>query len=428
MDKPGRNAPCPCGSGKKYKQCCLARETSARPGAALTAASQLVEADAHPDATGRLVGSGRVRRPRVALAMIARDGAEKIGRCLESVRGVVDEIVVVDTGSTDATRAVAASYGARVYDYAWADDFAAARNDALARAWTAGADWALVLDHDEWLVGDAAGALRAAVAGGPALGQIRIVNTFEQDGQLKDNRQSTARLLPRGVKYRGRIHEQPLSDLPHRATGIEAHHDGYLRSDKSERNLPLLLRALAEDGDNPYVVFQIAQQYRVARKYELAAPYYARAYATITRREGYAPNLIVDYLYNCIQLGDYDAALSVARAEQRYLVDFPDFHFVCGILYMHRAPEGADPFELIKEAYTTCLALGETKRYDGIVGTGSFQAAHNLGSFYEALGNKRMAAVFYERAAAQDFQPAIERLEALRYHDALSRTGSLKGA
>jgi len=426
MDKPGRNAPCPCGSGKKYKQCCLARETSARPGTALTAASQLVEADAHPDATGRLVGSGRVRRPCVALAMIARDGAEKIGRCLESVRGVVDEIVVVDTGSTDATRAVAASYGARVYDYAWADDFAAARNDALARAWTAGADWALVLDHDEWLVGDAAGALRAAVAGGPALGQIRIVNKFEQDGQIRFANAFVPRLLPRGTRYQGRIHEQPVVNGPTWDTAIEAHHDGYFQTDKSKRNMRLLNRALEERGADPYLLFHLGRQHRNARRYDLAAPYYEQGYALLTRREPFAANLIVDYIYNCMALRAYDTALAVALAEEEYLQDFPDFHLVRGLLYMEYTAAAPDDVRLykIKDAFMTSLALGETKRYYSVQGAGGFLAAYNLGSFYDQLGDKRLALVFYERAAADGFQLAVERLAVLTGAAAMSGSPS----
>ena len=76
--------------------------------------------------------------PRLALVVIARDEARRIGRLLDSVRPWVDEMLVLDTGSADGTAAVARAHGARVEHFAWCDDFAAARNRAL--AW-AGADW-----------------------------------------------------------------------------------------------------------------------------------------------------------------------------------------------------------------------------------------------------------------------------------------------
>src|SRR4051794_7642346 len=87
------------------------------------------------------------RMAKVALVMIARDEARCIERCLASVRAHVDEMLVLDTGSTDGTPELARCAGARVASFAWCDDFAAARNAALVLA---DADWSLVLDADEW--------------------------------------------------------------------------------------------------------------------------------------------------------------------------------------------------------------------------------------------------------------------------------------
>ena len=82
---------------------------------------------------------------RIALVMIARNEARCIERCLRGARAWVDEMWVLDTGSTDATAMIAARCGARVAHFRWVDDFAAARNAALALT---EADWCLVLDAD----------------------------------------------------------------------------------------------------------------------------------------------------------------------------------------------------------------------------------------------------------------------------------------
>ena len=74
-----------------------------------------------------------VDRARVSLTMIVRDEENNLSRCLESVQGLFDEIVVLDTGSKDRTIEIARSFGARVFDFVWVDDFAAARNAALAQ-------------------------------------------------------------------------------------------------------------------------------------------------------------------------------------------------------------------------------------------------------------------------------------------------------
>ena len=86
---------------------------------------------------------------RLGLAMIVRNEADCLGACLESVRGVFDEIVVVDTGSTDRTKEIASSYGARVLDFTWIDDFAAARNFAFD---SANSEWVMWLDADDVLL------------------------------------------------------------------------------------------------------------------------------------------------------------------------------------------------------------------------------------------------------------------------------------
>ena len=85
---------------------------------------------------------------RISLCMIVKDEEEMLPRCLESVRGAVDEIIVVDTGSSDRSVDIAREYGASVVEFAWCEDFAAARNAGLERA---SGDWILFLDADEAL-------------------------------------------------------------------------------------------------------------------------------------------------------------------------------------------------------------------------------------------------------------------------------------
>ncbi len=92
----------------------------------------------------------------LSLAMIVKNEAARLPRCLSSVKNVVDELVIVDTGSSDDTVAIAQSFGATVYPWTWTDDFAAARNYGLAQ--THG-DWILVLDADEVLIPDCVPAL-----------------------------------------------------------------------------------------------------------------------------------------------------------------------------------------------------------------------------------------------------------------------------
>ncbi len=86
------------------------------------------------------------RKATISLTMIVKNEEANISKCLRSVAGLFDEIVVVDTGSTDRTVEIAREFGGRVFDFVWVDDFAAARNAALARAT---GDCAFWLDADD---------------------------------------------------------------------------------------------------------------------------------------------------------------------------------------------------------------------------------------------------------------------------------------
>lgn len=82
----------------------------------------------------------------ISLCMIVRDEENGLGRCLDGVKDIADEIVIVDTGSTDRTKEIAAEYGAVIYDFEWIDDFAAARNEAFSKATK---EYILWLDADD---------------------------------------------------------------------------------------------------------------------------------------------------------------------------------------------------------------------------------------------------------------------------------------
>jgi len=87
-----------------------------------------------------------MNNPSISLCMIVKNESKNLARCLDSVHSIVDEIIIVDTGSEDNTREIALSYGANVYEYEWCDDFASARNFAISYA---RGEWILSLDADE---------------------------------------------------------------------------------------------------------------------------------------------------------------------------------------------------------------------------------------------------------------------------------------
>jgi len=147
---------------------------------------------------------------RLAAVLIVRDEAARLPGCLRSLAGVVDEIVVHDTGSVDGTVAIARAAGAAVHEGHWDDDFARARNVGLDLAT---APWVLVLDADERVgAGPDPAALRDLLAATTAdVLTVDVRNAYPEE-LGGDYRHPGPRLLRRDtVRYRGRVHEQPVS-------------------------------------------------------------------------------------------------------------------------------------------------------------------------------------------------------------------------
>ena len=206
----------------------------------------------------------------LSACLIVRDEAKRLPRCLRSLQGVVDEIVVLDTGSTDDTIAIARGFGAKVETFAWVDDFSAARNAALALAT---GDWVLAIDADEWISSAAGLSVRMAEKDVLAY-RIKLVNHLDA---ARREPESLTRLFRRrpDIRFRGRIHEQVTESvaalvgegrgrwLAYESFVIE--HDGYLESTKTEkdkraRNIALLERALSEDPGDTYVRYKLATE------------------------------------------------------------------------------------------------------------------------------------------------------------------------
>lgn len=166
-----------------------------------------------------------VQAPVLTAVLIVRDEQDSLPLCLASLRGVVDDVLVADTGSVDATVDVAAAMGARVVHVPWTDDFAAARNAALREART---DWVLHLDADEVVTAVDGTALRTAL--GTADGLVAQVHHLGADGRTVQRRTTVFRRSR--LHWVGRVHEhlEPVSGsadlrpLP----GLLLQHSGHL--------------------------------------------------------------------------------------------------------------------------------------------------------------------------------------------------------
>ncbi len=191
----------------------------------------------------------------LSAALIVRDESLVLEECLVSVRDVVDEIVIVDTGSVDDTREIARRHRARVIDHEWRDDFALARNLALDAAQ---GDWILYIDADERLHHRGRADVERMLAGAREVAFRLLLRPDSRSTPYREYR--LWRQDPR-IRFVGQIHEKvtpaisaiatidrrPISDCD-----LLLEHVGYDgdQTHKHRRNLPLLRAELDRDPDN----------------------------------------------------------------------------------------------------------------------------------------------------------------------------------
>jgi tetratricopeptide (TPR) repeat protein len=351
---------------------------------------------------------------KLSLVLIAKNEARCLARCLKSVRTIADETIVTDTGSTDDTVEIAGEYGATVSHFDWINDFAAARNFALAQA---AGEWLLVLDADEFASAILAREIRVFIQGPPRIGRLQIVSDFRHHNQVQRSRTFISRLFPRGAHFEGRIHEQLVSPLPRVNLQGELGHDGYLETSKTGRNMEILQAEIAREPQNAYLHFQLALEFASLEQPQNAFDCLQKARAYLQPSDPFAPNVIVDFLYAAMELKHFEAGLEAIRAAENQLADFPDFHHACGLFYMKYVgnnPAGhISDLPKIEQSFQRCLVLGETDKYKSVLGSGSFLASYNLGVFYHVFGDHARARNCLDISARQGYAPAAALLKKL---------------
>ena len=208
---------------------------------------------------------------KISACYIVKNCAKDLERSLKSFAEFVDEIVVVDTGSTDSTVSVAENFGAEIFYQAWADDFSAPRNLALSKA---AGDWIIFLDADEFFANGTGRNLRFAVEKAEEFRQhgmlVQLVNVDADAGNKILGADFVLRIFKnsRGLHYVGKIHEElrpALSQItfapPQLLTIFHTGYSAGINRAKAERNLKMLLAELDETSEPQRIYGYIAESY-----------------------------------------------------------------------------------------------------------------------------------------------------------------------
>jgi len=334
--------------------------------------------------------------------MIVRNEAERLSHCLESVRDLVDEMVVLDTGSTDETVAIAQSFGATVGSYKWNDDFAAARNAALEQVT---GDWVLVLDADETLVEAAIPAIRQSIANDNLL----VVNLVRHEiGAEQSPYSLVSRLFRRhpAVRFDRPYHaliddsvltlkEQEahwqVADLPMVAIAHAGYEPGTIsQQNKAARAQAALERYLANHPDDVYAHSKLGAIYVQANDFEHGLATLKRGLKLQEQQPSANPHLTYELHYHLGIARTRQSLPELALSHYRVALKQPigDRLKLGAALNLGNLLKASGNLDAAREMYETCIQIDA-----------DFARAHfNLGTVLRAMGKPQQAIAHYERA------------------------------
>lgn len=213
----------------------------------------------------RILANTLKAKPTISACMIVKNEQELLPDCLESIRDWVDEIVIVDTGSTDQTLAIAASYGAKIFHQKWEGNFSKHRNYSIEKATS---DWILIIDADERFINEDIDIILNQIY--KVDYDIIAINVYNVSGKYEEKVTSLAsvRLFKRNLnlRYTGIVHNQLEIDpsIPVVRTKARIKHLGYGLTEekmaaKAKRTIDLLEKQIQEKPDFAFAYFNYAQ-------------------------------------------------------------------------------------------------------------------------------------------------------------------------
>lgn len=351
----------------------------------------------------------------VSACLIVKNESKNLARCLNSLKQVVDEIVVVDTGSTDDTVEIAKSFGATIGHFDWCDDFSAARNHSLELAT---GHWALWIDADEELTPESAAAIERAVVrphfGGFA---IEIVNYTDDRSEAAQYVHTPVRLFRHepSIRFTNRIHEQIVPSFSELGLpwaylkGARLMHYGYRPTEmeergKIQRTISLVERELEEDPTNAFQWFNLANAYTAANDFPNAEKAAAMCAKHLEGRDQMGP---LNYQLWSNALLKQDRAAEAAKVcNEADRLGFGgllnDFERANAYLRLGLADEGL-------EAANRCLAAEWPSDMTGDMSIAEYKRYIVRGQLLAMLNQYDEALAMFDKALAVDpgYGPAI---------------------
>jgi tetratricopeptide (TPR) repeat protein len=362
----------------------------------------------------RMIERALATGPRISLCMIVKDEEEMLPSALDSVKGTVDEIIVVDTGSSDRTVEIARAHGAKVYHHAWENDFSKARNQSIEYAT---GDWILILDADERLDRESAPLVRKIAASCAQEAVSFSVYNIDLDNDHVSFLPSVRMFRNgRGYGYTGIVHNQINlpRECPVMRAPVRIDHYGYTPSiaearRKFQRTTALLEKQLEADPDDAFAHFNMAQILRGGAQAVAYAPLIIAHATRVTELIGPDERAHLHILLMAYhQLASshflqeqYEEAEAACRKALELRPDFIDALMTLGhtLSIRRRYDEAREAFLAYLRARRAYREEEETAGFILLNLATQHQAHYGLGLIEEALGHYDVALEWYGKVA-----------------------------
>lgn len=343
----------------------------------------------------------------LSLCMIVKNEENTLGRCLESVKDIVDEIIIVDTGSTDNTVKIAESYGSKVFFYKWDNSFANARNYSLSKA---SKDWILIMDADDEIKSEDKIKVLELINDNNTKLNAYFGETLSYSGNYTDyNIYSNLNIRfiknNKGYKFVGDIHEQIMpgdEDAKKQAflgiVDIKFYHYGYLndtikQKNKRKRNMEIIEKLLKENPNNPFMLYNMGVEYSAKGDYLEALYYLKKAYANFNPSLGFGAKLILKMISCNEMLQRFDECLNLIEVGLSYYPTCTDYEFYRANIF-YRQNKYASAIDSAKK----CISMGEPPiLLKEVSGVSTYRPYYLLGVIYAIIGDNDAAYDCYDK-------------------------------
>jgi glycosyltransferase involved in cell wall biosynthesis len=337
----------------------------------------------------------------ISLCMIVKNEENMLERCLESISHIVDEMIIVDTGSTDKTIEIAKKFGAEIFIFPWDNSFANARNFSLEKA---SKDWILIMDGDDKFEKEDTEKLLQCIKDSNSTNAYYF-RTLSFSGEKPDNNDIISNLNIRlirnkiGYRFSGNIHEQLvpcISDIGKihaiKIGDIRFYHYGYLiktvnEKDKRNRNVELIKKELENNPQNPFMLYNMGNEYYAMLDFDKALEYYLYSYKYFEPSAGYSSRLIVR-IVSCYEiLKKYEVEFKFIDVGLKFYPNFTDLEYLRASTLL-RQNKYLPTIKSLKK----CIKMGEPPIYlSNLNGVGSFRPQFFLSTIYLTLGENKKA-------------------------------------